>query len=85
MPYGMPDQAMKFGARTQGFLRKVEEGFYGETGPQKPGTKTVASQYSLDHYLAQQWNLDIDNMPYTLPEELSKVQKRFSSQLRQGI
>lgn len=35
--------------------------------------------------MAQQWNLDIDNMPGTMPEALSAVQKRFNSYSRKGI
>ena len=46
---------------------------------------TVVTKYSLDQYWAQQWNLDIDNMPGTLPEERNQVQKLFQNYSRRGI
>ena len=49
------------------FLKGVEKGLFGETGPVKPGMRTIVTQKSLDHYMAQQWNLDIDNFPASLP------------------
>jgi len=67
------------------FLEGVEKKEFGETGPQKPGTRTVPTQYSLDHYIAQQWNLDVDNMPHSLPENLAIVAKRFNSYIRRGV
>ena len=38
---------------------------------------TVVTQYSLDHYLAQQWNLDIEKFPNTLPASMETVKKMF--------
>ena len=46
---------------------------------------TLPTQLSLDHYWAQQWNLDVDKMPGTLPPELADVQRLFSSYSRKGI
>ena len=55
------------------YMKNVEQQHFAETGPQAEGTRTVPTQYSLDHYLAQQWNLDLDNLPRSLPDELEKV------------
>lgn len=38
--------------RLQSYLMDVENKKFGETGPQLAGTRTVPTQYSLDHYLA---------------------------------
>ena len=35
------------------FATNVRNGVFGETGPQKPGTKTVVTEDTLNHYLAQ--------------------------------
>ena len=67
------------------FMRGVDEGVFGETGVQKEGTMTVASQYSLDHYWAQQWNLDIDNLPHSLHDYPEKVQKMFKGYNLKGL
>ena len=68
----------------QQFLDNVDAGVFGETGRQQEGTMTVATQYSLDHYWAQQWNLDLENLPHSLHEYPDKVQKMFKSYNRRG-
>ena len=35
------------------FVKGVKEGRVAETGPKKPDARTIVTQYSLDHYLAQ--------------------------------
>ena len=78
VPYPLPwtgnsNEYMSMPKTDKEFLNRVGQNSYGETGLQKEGTKTVLDQYSLDHYMAQQWNLDVDNMPGTMPEQLSAV------------
>ena len=58
---------------TTKFLQGVAENKFCYTGAQKEGTKTIPTQKSLDHYIAQQWNLDIDNMPNLLPDSMERV------------
>ena len=67
------------------FLEEVERGEYGESGPQKPGTRTIVTQYSLDHYMAQQWNLEVDNFPASLPDHLKAVQDMFTNYNRRAV
>ena len=55
------------------YLDGVDNKRFGETGPLTENTRVIPTQYSLDHYWAQQWNLDIDNMPGNLPEKLEAV------------
>ena len=47
--------------------------------------QTVVTQYSLDHYWAQQWNLNIDDFPASLPESLMTVQKLFYNYGKRGV
>ena len=48
--------------------------------------KTVVTQYSLDHYWSQMWNLDIDHMPNSLPdkEKFTAVRNLFHGYSRRG-
>ena len=39
----------------------------------------------MDHYLAQQWNLDVDNMPASMPDKFEKAQKMFINYSRRGF
>ena len=69
------------------FLRGVENNRYGETGHQRAETKTVVDQYSLDHYLGQQWNVDIDNIHSSMNEAtgtMVRIPRRFYSYAQQG-
>ena len=36
------------------------------------------TQYSLDHYWTQQFNLDVDNFPHSLPDKYNSIYKLFS-------
>lgn len=58
---------------------------FAETGPQHPDRKTIVTQKSLDHYWAQQWNLDIEHFPASLPEPLLPVQKLFYRYAKRGV
>ena len=68
LPLPLPSHAL--GLETGTFAKDVEEGKFAETGPVQPGTKIVPTKYSLDHYMAQQWNLDVDKMPVSVPDFL---------------
>ena len=74
LPAPLPINHKKF---IEEHIREIEDGKFGETGPQLPGTKTVVTQESLDNYWAQQWCLNVDKMPGSLPDSLKTVQDMF--------
>ena len=50
LPEPLPDSRPGY---VKKFIKGVAEETFGETGPQAPDTKSVVTQYGLDHYLAQ--------------------------------
>ena len=88
LPQPLPvplEEGKEIGSLTKSFLRGVEQKRFGETGPQKKGTITMPTEYSLDHYMAQQWNLDVDAMPGALPERWAAVERLFKAYSRRKV
>ena len=70
-------QLWKIGRQTPTSSGKVSSNFVSERhlivgfdfSEIKKENEVIVTKYSMDHYLAQQFNLDLDKMPANVPEK----------------